>query len=343
MGRGRKPLADPLTRSVAVDSAVLRPGGEPEWTRASEVDEAEGQGDVTQQGRHRGPQRSNPLGPVGMSVAGVVAGFVIVAMVVFLGAKILGHDGGRATAASSPVDSPSAGASRTTDAVIPVPDVPASVLAGLPKATTDGKVPEAPIDLITGSNGETIEVAKDMPAFARPGADPIAVIPDKQIGTTTWLPVIRTRSGWAQVRLPSRPNGATAWIPEEGLHRARTKWAVTVQLGKGTITVTKGGVSQGTWSIGQGKPATPTPVGQTFLVSGFVDPTQSFSPVIYALGAHSDTLDTYGGGPGTVAVHGWPTQSGREGRVSHGCVRVPEEALQLFAKLPTATPVDVVA
>jgi len=278
-----------------------------------------------------------------MSAAGVIAGFVIVALVVLVGVKVLGHGGTeRSAPASAAASSPSGGPSSRTEPVIPVPDVPESVLAELPRATTDGKIPHAPIDLKTGSDGRTIEVAKSMPAFARPGADPIAVIPDKQIGSTTWLPVIRTTSGWAQVRLPSRPNGATAWIPEAGLDRARTKWAVTVHLSKGTITVTKAGVSQGTWPIGQGKPATPTPVGQTFLLSGFVDPTQDFSPVIYALGAHSDTLDTYGGGAGTVAVHGWPTQAGREGRVSHGCVRVPDKALQLFAKLPTATPVDVI-
>jgi lipoprotein-anchoring transpeptidase ErfK/SrfK len=131
-------------------------------------------------------------------------------------------------------------------------------------------------------------------------------------------------------------------VPEAGLSRARTEWAVTVQLGSGTMTVTKAGRSHGSWPIAQGKPSTPTPVGQTFLVSGFVDPTQNFSPVIYALGAHSDTLDSYGGGPGTVAVHGWPTAAGREGHVSHGCVRVPDAALKLFGKLPTGTPVDIV-
>jgi len=278
-----------------------------------------------------------------MSAAGVVAGFVIVALVVFVGVKVFGHNGNKA-AASPPASSQVAidGTGQTTPA-IPVPDVSKSVLAKLPRATTNGKVPKAPIDLTSGSDGRTIEIARNMPAFAKPGADPIAVIPDKQIGSTTWLPVIRTESGWAQVRLPSRPNGATAWIPEAGLGQARTRWAVTVQLGKGTITVTDGGKLKGTWPIGQGKPSTPTPVGQTFLLSGFVDPTQNFSPVIYALGAHSATLDTYGGGPGTVAVHGWPTAAGRNGRVSHGCVRVPEGALHMFAKLPTGTPVDIVA
>lgn len=293
---------------------------------------------MTQPGRHRF-RPSTSIHGVAASVAGVVAGFVIVALVVFAGVKLFGHD------AKGPIVSATTSQGSRSDATtpaIPVPDVPKSILDKLPVATTDGNVPKAPIDLTTASNGQTIEVARSMPAFAEPGADPIAMIPDKQIGSTTWLPVIRSESGWAQVRLPSRPNGATAWIPEAGLGRARTTWSVTVQLGNGTITVHHGEVSEGTWTIGQGKASTPTPVGQTFLLSGFVDPTQNFSPVIYALGAHSDTLDSYGGGPGTVAVHGWPTLAGREGHVSHGCVRVPDEALRLFAKLPTGTPVDIV-
>lgn len=277
---------------------------------------------------------------------GVVLGFVVVALAVLVGVQLLGGGDDKQPAAAKM----SATTSATTSAVpsraagvpdIPVPTVSPSVLDKLPVADTEGTVPKAPIDLTSASGGLAIRVDTVMPGFARPGADPVTRIPKSQIGTTTWLPVLRTERGWAQVRLPSRPNGATAWIPEAGLHRAKTTWAVQVRLSEGTITITRDGRSRGTWTIGQGRTATPTPVGQTFLLSGFVDPNQSFSPVIYALGAHSDTLDSYGGGPGTVAVHGWPTKQGRGGKVSHGCIRVPEAALQMFAKLPTGTPVDI--
>lgn len=276
-------------------------------------------------------------------MAGVVVGFLVVALVVFIGVKMLGGDdrpSSASSASSAATGSPAATAtSRLTD--IPVPQVPKSVLDRLPVADTEGKVAAAPIDLTTGSGGLEIEISKAMPGFAEPGADPVTMIPKSQIGTTTWLPVLRTERGWAQVRLPSRPNGATAWIPTAGLNRAKTSWAVHVDLGNGTMTVLYGGSPRGTWPVGQGKRSTPTPIGQTFLLSGFVDPTQSYSPVIYALGVHSATLDTYGGGAGTVAVHGWPTAQGREGKVSHGCIRVPAAALRMFAKLPTGTPVDI--
>lgn len=278
---------------------------------------------------------------VGTSVAGVVVGFLVVALVVFIGVKVFGGGGDKKPPAAAATSAAQTSASSVPD--IPVPKVPQSVLDKLPVADTDGKVPKAPIDLKSGSGGLAIRVDKAMPGFAKPGADPVTMIPKSQIGTTTWLPVLQTERGWAKVRLPARPNGATAWIPEAGLNRAKTKWAVNVDLSKGTITITYDGKSKGTWDIGQGKAATPTPVGETFLLSGFVDPNQTFSPVIYALGTHSATLDSYGGGPGTVAVHGWPTEQGREGKISHGCIRVPDAALKMFAKLPTGTPVDITA
>ncbi|RNI25416.1 L,D-transpeptidase [Flexivirga caeni] len=292
---------------------------------------------MTQPGRHR--RGSGPLGGVGTVIVGVIAGFVVVALLVVMGAEVFGQNGHKkppAKAVAPPTQS------TTTTPVIPVPHVSQAVLDKLPLATTEGKVPKAVINLTAPSGGRTLEISRNMPGFARPGADPIVLIPNKQIGMTTWLPVIHTRAGWAQVRLPARPNGATAWVPMAGLNEARTDWSVLVNLSAGTLTVRKAGHVQGSWSVGQGQRATPTPTGQTFLLSGFVDPTQTFSPIIYALGAHSNTLDSFGGGPGTVAVHGWPTAAGRHGYVSHGCVRVPAAALKMFAKLPTGTPVDIV-
>ena len=90
-----------------------------------------------------------------------------------------------------------------------------------------------------------------------------------------------------------------------------------------------------------GEPGTPTPTGRTFVLGSVVDEAQSFSPVILPLGSHSDTLDTYGGGPGTVALHGWPDASVFGGAVSHGCIRVPADALDRLRQVPLGTLVRV--
>ncbi|NHN57265.1 L,D-transpeptidase family protein [Calidifontibacter sp. DB0510] len=273
---------------------------------------------------------------LGITLAGVLLGFALV------GALLAACMANSRHTASGPSAPGTASATATsTLPPIPEPKVSDAVKAKLPRATTSGKVPTAPIDLTTGSGGKVIKVGTDQVGFARPGSTPITFIPASQFGSALWLPVITSERGWAQVRLPSRPNGSTAWIPEADRSVAVTAWRVSISLSKDTLTIYQGQKQTGEWPIGKGKKGTPTPVGQTFLLAGFVDPTQKFSPVIYATGAHSDTLDTFGGGPGTVAVHGWPTAVGRTGEVSHGCVRVPAEALTAFGKLPAGTPIDI--
>lgn len=288
---------------------------------------------------------------IALIAAGVVAGFVALAVVLVTVGVLPGHVWRAAASGPAGAVTPAArsgspsGAAASVGAssahVIRTPVLTQEHLARLPEATTLVTVSSAPVDLSTPSNGNVIRVSHATVAFAEPGGDPIARIPASQIGSPTWLPVIDARDGWARVRLPSRPNGATAWIPVAGLQRAQTDWAVRIALSSGRMTVTRHGRVVGDWPIAQGRASTPTPVGQTFLLAGFVDAGQSFSPVIYALGMHSETLDTFGGGPGTVAVHGWPTAAGRSGRVSHGCVRVPPDALEMFARLPAGTPVDI--
>jgi lipoprotein-anchoring transpeptidase ErfK/SrfK len=60
----------------------------------------------------------------------------------------------------------------------------------------------------------------------------------------------------------------------------------------------------------------------------------TYTPLILPLGAHSASLDTFGGGPGTVALHGWPDPSVFGHAVTHGCVRVPSAALRVLSQIP---------
>lgn len=271
-------------------------------------------------------------------IIGVVAGFLVIA--VALAAISIFRQTAAVDGHASLAGGLGAGGTNAAG-VIPVPTVSAAQRAALPVATTETTVAGAPVDREAASGGAVIRVSRETIGFGAPGSVPVTRIPATQIGAATWLPVIGKAPGWVRVRLPSRPNGATAWIPQSGFTQARTQWSVQISLTTGEMTIAKAGATVGTWPIGQGRPATPTPVGATFLLAGFVDPQQSFSPVIYALGAHSDTLDTFGGGPGTVAVHGWPTLAGRTGQVSHGCVRVPAPALTIFGELPAGTPITI--
>ena len=215
-------------------------------------------------------------------------------------------------------------------------------MSQLRPATTATRFPGAPRDASpqAATDGLVVRPLRMLKVFRKPAGPAFAKMPPKQFGDT-WLPVIDRKAGWVRVLLPSRPNGATGWLRKAGVELRTSPYLLRVHLGSRTIDINYEGDSIGTWPVAVGKPATPTPTGRTFLLGSVVDDDQSYSPVILPLGSHSDSLDTYGGGPGTVALHGWPDTSVFGSAVSHGCIRVPAEALNRLTQVPLGTLVIV--
>jgi lipoprotein-anchoring transpeptidase ErfK/SrfK len=175
---------------------------------------------------------------------------------------------------------------------------------------------------------------------ARPGGPAIAALPSTQLGGPTWVPVVETVPGWQRVLLPSKPNHSTAWLSTDGLETAHTPYEVRVSTGKRQLTLYKSGKSVSTWSVTVGAAGTPTPAGWTFVMASVAQKASApTGPVVLPVGAHSATLDTFGGGPGTVAFHGWPDQKAFGQAASHGCVRVPPAALKALMLVPLGSPV----
>ncbi|MGH3942823.1 MAG: L,D-transpeptidase family protein [Pseudonocardiaceae bacterium] len=226
------------------------------------------------------------------------------------------------------------GAPATSAAVPPAPVADVSVL---PESTTHSTI-EAPADPgpAVPTDGTVVHPRREMPVFADPGGPAIARIGSEQIGDT-WLPVIDEQPGWVQVLLPSRPNGSTGWLLAEELDRATTPYLVRVHLQSFEMELFRSGALLGKWTIGIGKKSAPTPVGRTFLLGSFSDYKQRYSPVILPLGSHSPTLDSFGGGPGTVAIHTWPTDDVFGTPSSDGCIRVPSDALDQLTEVPLGT------
>jgi lipoprotein-anchoring transpeptidase ErfK/SrfK len=215
-------------------------------------------------------------------------------------------------------------------------------LAKLTASTTDTTLRKAPKDPapMQATDGEVVHPLRTLPLFAKPGKAPFGRIGPRQIGET-WLPVVDRRGGWSRVLLPSRPNGSTGWVRTDEVERRTSPYLVRVHLASRTLELLHEGRNVGSWTVAVGRPETPTPSGRTFLLGSVTDEEQSFSPVILPLGAHSDTLDTYGGGPGTVAIHGWPDSGVFGAAVSHGCIRVPDDALNRLTRVPLGTVVIV--
>ncbi|MGH8921108.1 MAG: L,D-transpeptidase [Actinomycetes bacterium] len=218
-----------------------------------------------------------------------------------------------------------------------VPTTPEIDVSVLPESTTHTTV-EAPADPgpAIPTDGAVVHPRSQVPVFAAPDGSAIARIGSEQVGAT-WLPVIAEQPGWVQVLLPSRPNGSAGWLRADGLERAVTPYLVRVHLNSFGMELFRDGALVDEWTIGIGKKSAPTPAGRTFLLGSFSDRKQRYSPVILPLGTHSPTLDSFGGGPGTVAVHTWPTDDVFGTRSSDGCIRVPSDALDQLTEVPLGT------
>lgn len=214
--------------------------------------------------------------------------------------------------------------------------------ADVPEATTFATIPGAPVDTDRQrpTDGVVLNIKRETTVDATPDGAPFARLPASKPGTPTWVPVIEQRGDWARVLLPSRPNGSTGWVrtdDPESVSAAATPYRIDVDVRARRLTITENGAEIGSWTVGVGAGRTPTPRGRTFVMASVRETVTHFSPVILPLGAHSETLNTYGGGPGTVALHGWPDPKVFGTASSDGCVRVPDDALRVLQQLPLGT------
>lgn len=181
--------------------------------------------------------------------------------------------------------------------------------------------------------------------YASPGGPPVAALPITELMNPTWVPVVQSQLGWDRVLLPTRPNHSTGWIylARGGLRTAYSAYQIEVNLAAYRLTVSDAGRKLGSWKVAIGAPGTPTPAGRTFLLASLAPVHPTYSPLILPLGVHSASLSTFGGGPGTVGLHGWPDPVVFGHAVTHGCVRVPAAALRVLSRIPLGSAVVIVS
>jgi lipoprotein-anchoring transpeptidase ErfK/SrfK len=244
----------------------------------------------------------------GAAIAGVAVALLITGC--GQGGTPSAHTGPSGSAASAAAKAPAS----------PQP-VSGAKLASLTAATTYTHLHGAPADPdpSTVTSGLVVHPRTTQAVYASPG-----------------VPVIQSQPGWDRVLLPSRPDHASGWVATHGsaLQEARTPYVIRVNTAARRVTVFDSGRKVGEWPAAVGAPGTPTPTGRTFVMASLQPTHPTYTPLLFPLGTHSDTLDTFGGGPGTVALHGWPDPSVFGHAVSHGCVRVPSAALHVLAHVP---------
>ena len=148
---------------------------------------------------------------------------------------------------------------------------------------------------------------------------------------------------WVRVRVPMRPNGTTGWVPAAALNGWRTASGfLHIDLRRRAATLYRGGRAVWRSRVGIGRPATPTPTGRFYVrerirnLGG--DPV--YGPIAFGTSAYSRLSDWPGGG--VIGIHGTNEPRLIPGRVSHGCVRVPNGAIRRLARLlGVGTPVRI--
>ena len=153
------------------------------------------------------------------------------------------------------------------------------------------------------------------------------------------LDATRDRKGrlWLRVLLPRRPNGTMGWIAAERAVVRRTRWRVVVDVDRRTVSLLRDGRVRGSWPAVVGAPSTPTPRGLFAVGERIRQPDANGFIGSWAvhLTAYSQVLDNYGGGPGTIGIHGrggaslWDPLGSA---ASHGCIRIDNDPVSLLAR-----------
>jgi L,D-transpeptidase-like protein len=138
---------------------------------------------------------------------------------------------------------------------------------------------------------------------------------------------------WVRIRIPMRPNGRTGWVRRTDLgafHLVTTR----IVVNEATLRATLYRSGHRVWRsiIGVGMPGADTPKGHFWVrekLTGYASP--AYGPVALGTSDYSRLSEWPHGG--VVGIHGTNEPQLLPGRVSHGCIRVPNAAMLRLARL----------
>lgn len=152
---------------------------------------------------------------------------------------------------------------------------------------------------------------------------------------------------WVQVRLPMRPSNRTGWVERRALSRFRVvRTRLVVDRRRLRASLYRSGRVVWASRIGVGIRRWPTPRGRFYVRERLRVPPgaarEVYGPLAFGTSAHSPTLSGGNWGEGVIGVHGTGRPELLPGRVSHGCIRVPNPKIRrLWRLMPLGTPILV--
>jgi lipoprotein-anchoring transpeptidase ErfK/SrfK len=193
----------------------------------------------------------------------------------------------------------------------------------------------------------TVRVATSR--YSGSGQIAVGTVPASWYERPSVLPVVATKPGWVEVRLAQRPNESTAWLPASDVTLSKTPYEIVVNLATTRLALYENGQLVFSAPAGVGTPSDPTPTGHYFVAFREQPPSPNpgYGPFILVTSAHSPAIsDWEGSGDAVIGIHGplgEDSQIGTSGaRISHGCIRLHDQALERLTEVPAGTPIDVV-
>jgi lipoprotein-anchoring transpeptidase ErfK/SrfK len=146
---------------------------------------------------------------------------------------------------------------------------------------------------------------------------------------------------WYRLSLPMRPNNTMGWVVARQvvLHHVSNRILINIALRK--LEVLRGNHALYTTTVAVGAPGMETPTGEYYVQVRF-HPTDTFLGVFaFETSAYSKLSDWPGGG--VVGIHGTSAPQLLGQAVSHGCVRMSNEAALVLKRLvPVGTPITII-
>ena len=152
----------------------------------------------------------------------------------------------------------------------------------------------------------------------------------------------RGRPAWYRIAVPGRPNGRTGWVRAAHVRIKPVRWQIVVRRDVRRLELWRDGSLDYRTTVAVGAPGMETPLGLFQVTLRFTPRRQPFlGAFAFETTAYSKLSEWPGGG--VVGLHG-TTQPWLLGQaVSHGCIRISNEAASyLKRRVPVGTPIHIV-
>jgi lipoprotein-anchoring transpeptidase ErfK/SrfK len=150
------------------------------------------------------------------------------------------------------------------------------------------------------------------------------------------------RPAWYRISLPGRPNGRTGWIPAASVDVRPVRKEIVIDRSDRTLELRDGDRLVLRTRVAVGARGMETPLGRFYVMAKFRPTAPILGSFGFETSAYSKLSEWPGGG--IVGIHGTNAPSLLGQAVSHGCIRVANEAiLRLKDLVPVGTPIRIVA